>query len=135
MNDKERSDADYDGSLPETYANEQPPISPEAEGTEQTDEVDTVLDDIPNATNERKRNTYAELRELQRLMMETARYDEMGSSRASAARVWRDLEILRLAKLGKPICLNTTGKLEPQRKAAQSPIVALAAPSQDQQAA
>jgi hypothetical protein len=135
MRDTERTDADYDGSLPETCINEQPPISPEAEGTEQTDEVDTALDDIPNATNERKRNTYAELRELQRLMMETARYDEMGSSRASAARVWRDLEILRLAKLGKPICLNTTGKLEPQRKAPSSPVVMLSGPADQSQAA
>ncbi len=127
MSEKELTDLQYDAELP---------ISPEAEQTEQADMTDTAQsEEEPRETVANTRNSYGELRKLQRVMFEVAHTDPMGSARASAARVWRDLEILRLAKLGKPICLSTTAKLEqPSRKQPSSPLVQLAPPDQSQAA-
>lgn len=128
MSDKELSDAEYDRLMSEAEQNAGP-----ADESTNSNPTDSDIDAIPNKANELKRTAYSELRELQRIMLHTARHDEMGTSKASAARVWRDLEILRLAKLGKPICLTTTGKPEP--KQASSPMISLQPTDQSQAAA
>ena len=68
------------------------------------------------------RNTKAELRRLQRIMMSVAEYDEQGSARASAARAWRELEVLRLAKAGKPVLLTLSGKADVKSRPSSAPI-------------
>lgn len=85
-------------------------------------------DEQPEPDDEIRRmsyNTRAELRELQRIMMDVARTDEFGSARASAARAWRDLEILRNAKLGKPLMLNVTGKGDAPKRNSEPPSIAI----------
>jgi hypothetical protein len=114
MSDKELSDAEYDERLHHEHINASD--SDDRNDDESTEERSTL-------PPENSRNSYGEIRELQRLMLEVARTDEMGSARASAARAYRDLEILRCAKRGKPLCLSATATV--QTRQASSPMISL----------
>lgn len=115
-------DEDYARSFreqPASYSTESIDIDDIANNpAEQSSDIEPDLPQADSGLTVRQ-----EIRELQRLMLEVARSDEFGSARASAARAYRDLEVLRCAKRGKPLALNAHVRLESKTP---SPILTLA---------
>lgn len=64
--------------------------------------------------------TLSRLLELQRVLYATAMDPEVEpKDKANCAKAWRDLEILRYAKQGKPLAMNATVRLETRNPAPQ----------------
>jgi hypothetical protein len=74
--------------------------------------------------NDRRYPSLRKLRGMQRVLADVVL--DVGTEpkdKAACARAWRDLEVLRYAKQGKPLMLNVTGKADATRKSSAPPSV------------
>lgn len=70
------------------------------------------------------RKTYSELREIQRLLMDDIRSGSVKpSEKASCAKAYRDIEILRRAIRGKPVLIAQSVRVDSKPTTKAEPIV------------